>query len=71
MTRAMQSGDASQIVTKQVGHKDRLDALMVLIDWWAGVIEPARGWFSAKYRQKENILSVTVGVNPLIYMSQL
>ena len=67
----MQSEDASQIVTKQVGHEDRFDALMVLIDWWAGVTEPAKEWFSAKYRQKRNILSVTVGVNPLIYMSQL
>ena len=71
MTRAMQSGDASQIVTNQVEHEERFDALIVLIDWWAGVTEPTKGWFSAKYCRKINILSVTVGVNSLIYMSKL
>ena len=71
MNIAMQSVDASQIVTKQVGHEDRFDALMVLIGQWAGVTEPAKGRFSAKYRRKKNILSVTVGGNSLIYMSKL
>ena len=70
-TRAMQNGDDSQIVTKQVEHEDKSDVLMVPIDWWAGMTDTEKGWFSTKYHQKRNILSVTVGVNPIIYMNQL